>query len=595
MTKGSNKMKSSKLPGRLLPLALLVILVIVGKAIGAQAFAVYGERGDQSAYPGETGPQPAALQSVRAQAAVTDTLSQFGITWTLDLEYEYGQFANGDYWVIGPVTVTAISPASVLSGTRTMNGSMINPSPTSGAIQGYDSSMYGQYGPYYDPALNAARPNNQPLSAANPLILPPGSSLVSTISHHEAGVRPQLQTAAVLTVLAAPPPTGSFRPPYSGSDKTIRYNVSQINAGLLKALSPVASTPELAEVERYFERPWIDHVPNWLSDYLHPSENLPYYSREISTRVGSGALMLHLNVPNKDTLLIRYLQVGIDLYGVAQDGGEHNWVPNGGHSSGRKWPILFAGLMLDDADMQNIGPGDGSGTVYFGEDAQTFYVSQVDIDMTHDPDLRGCYLEEYAQSDLGLVEWGIRHATEPDQDNKAWCAIYRRCCTANAWAGFVLSALIMDVQELWAHDPLFDYQDRYMALQPPGDWTRCQSDFTEEMWDTYRDEFGRDDLELWGLRDDQVIHLSWRVNNVTLPTTSTWRIDYTSETGTVLFPPISIPTNTVRSHTLTGLTNYVWYTVTLNAMLDASPILTDSVRVMPTDRFIYLPLILSGS
>ena len=57
-------------------------------------------------------------------------------------------------------------------------------------------------------------------------------------------------------------------------------------------------------------------------------------------------------------------------------------------------------------------------------------------------------------------------------------------------------------------------------------------------------------------------------------------------------PHNTIPTNTVRSHTLTGLTNYVWYTVTLNAMVDAAPILTDTVRVMPTDRLLYLPVVL---
>ena len=63
-------------------------------------------------------------------------------------------------------------------------------------------------------------------------------------------------------------------------------------------------------------------------------------------------------------------------------------------------------------------------------------------------------------------------------------------------------------------------------------------------------------------------------------------------TGTVLTPQIEIPTSTVRAHTLTDLTNYVWYTVTLNAMMGASPVLTDTVHVMPTDTFLYLPLVL---
>jgi len=42
------------------------------------------------------------------------------------------------------------------------------------------------------------------------------------------------------------------------------------------------------------------------------------------------------------------------------------------------------------------------------------------------------------------------------------------------------------------------------------------------------------------------------------------------------------------------LTNYARYTVTLNAMLDTAPFLTDTVHIMPTDIFVYLPLVIRG-
>jgi hypothetical protein len=35
-----------------------------------------------------------------------------------------------------------------------------------------------------------------------------------------------------------------------------------------------------------------------------------------------------------------------------------------------------------------------------------------------------------------------------------------------------------------------------------------------------------------------------------------------------------------------------WYTVTLHAMLNGRSWLSDTVRVMPTDRFVYLPVML---
>ena len=75
--------------------------------------------------------------------------------------------------------------------------------------------------------------------------------------------------------------------------------------------------------------------------------------------------------------------------------------------------------------------------------------------------------------------------------------------------------------------------------------------------------------------------------------TSTWQIDYDGPTGDPPSPITGIISPT-RAYTLTALTNYVWYTVTLNAMLDSMPFLTDTVAAMPTDLFVYLPLVLKG-
>ncbi len=96
-------------------------------------------------------------------------------------------------------------------------------------------------------------------------------------------------------------------------------------------------------------------------------------------------------------------------------------------------------------------------------------------------------------------------------------------------------------------------------------------------------------VHLSGIPGNQTIYLNWTVEGM-LPMTSTWRIEYHGQTGTAYLPITGI-TNTVRAYTLTGLTNYTWYTVTLNATLGSTSFLTDTVRAMPTDRFVYLPLI----
>lgn len=436
------------------------------------------------------------------------SISQFGITWDFAEEAEYGQFANGDYWVVGPVSISRITPASVetmgittgyeftpsTSGDaepRTMHGSMLNPSPRSNTTQGYesettqgyDSETYAwhsnpetgkRYPTNYGASLNVALG----VSDDNRLQLPAGSSLVSSISH-EQGERPQIKTHAVLTVLDFAPAEGSFRPPYSGSNKTVGFNKDQLNYSLLQRITPVASVLDISTVSDYFEKPWIDHVPNFGARYIHASDNMPDYGREISTDIGEAALMLHLDYSDmeKEELLIRFVQLGIDFYGITQDGGENNWLPNGGHESGRKWPIMFAGLMLGDTDMANIGFTD----VQFGEDGQTFYVDQEVVDRNYEEDCGG-----YASEQIGMPEYGIRHSYNPKADNALWSeSAYRRCCTANAWGGFVLAAHIMDQQANWNHDALFDYQDRYMSTEQEN-YYRQTSTFVEDMWDTYR-------------------------------------------------------------------------------------------------------------
>jgi hypothetical protein len=95
-------------------------------------------------------------------------------------------------------------------------------------------------------------------------------------------------------------------------------------------------------------------------------------------------------------------------------------------------------------------------------------------------------------------------------------------------------------------------------------------------------------LELTGAPANQAIDLKWSVN-VTLPPTSTWRIAYYSQTVPITINNIVSPT---RAYALNGLTNYVWYTVTLNAMLNSTPFLTDTIKLMPTDRFVYLPTVM---
>jgi hypothetical protein len=93
-------------------------------------------------------------------------------------------------------------------------------------------------------------------------------------------------------------------------------------------------------------------------------------------------------------------------------------------------------------------------------------------------------------------------------------------------------------------------------------------------------------LALYGAPGDQTIYLTWKVNT-TLPVTAAWQIDYSGPTS----GQVAGLDGALRAYTLTGLTNYAWYDITLSAMVNGATTMTDTARVMPTGRLIYLPVV----
>ncbi|MCP5095522.1 MAG: hypothetical protein GY943_08225 [Chloroflexi bacterium] len=96
-------------------------------------------------------------------------------------------------------------------------------------------------------------------------------------------------------------------------------------------------------------------------------------------------------------------------------------------------------------------------------------------------------------------------------------------------------------------------------------------------------------LQLSGSPNDQTVYLQWQVNTI-LPGSVTWDITYTGSTGNPTSPIIGLANGT-RSQTITGLQNYTVHQFTLTAMDGGSPILTDTISIMPTDIFVYLPIV----
>jgi len=387
------------------------------------------------------------------------TVSRGGVTWAWQGMKLSGQYANGDWWVVGPVTITSITPASVNSP-RIMHGSMLNPVAGVTAKQGFDNTAAE-----FDSSLNVGRPNGNAISAANPLVITSGSLMSSeSIIDGITSSKTLLEEIAILTVVSSPPPANSFRPPYCGTDKTHRWNKSQLDYSALRSLAPVVSTPSLATLASRFEKPWIEINTQWMGDKIHPVRNQPDYGRNMGYLINDALLSLNLNYSNsqKETLLIRMVQYGIDIYGAAVNGAF--WQANGGHGQSRKAPMLFAGRLLNDSNI--LRWGDKSFKNIFACDHSFFYISQEDVNRpryTAD----GRPRDPYTSAMIGTPEWGEQHNRYPERDGSNWDAYYRTISNS-ALVGGVLAIKLMEMVPSWNNPVVFKYfEGRYVPIEAP--------------------------------------------------------------------------------------------------------------------------------
>jgi len=426
-----------------------------------------------------------------AELPAASSVSQYGITWTFDADYPVGQYVNGDYYVVAPsgLNITKITPASTILATRpkegggtvtnsTVNGSMRNPLASNVATQGFDSNLNGSSGGYRA-GQNVARPGGNDLSASNPMVVPTNSSIVSTISHPNANYRPALNDAAVLTVVSSAPPAGSFRPPYCGTDKTSYWNKSNLNYGILRSLAPVGTTPSLSAQEALVQRPWIEINTEANGRYFHPLNNQPEYGGDMSRLIGIALLSLHLNYSNaqKETLFIRLVQYGIDVYGAAKTGGK--WSANGGHNLGRKMPMVLAGLALNDPNI--LEWADASKHLIFQEDLQTFVVDASQllvIPYTGDGRVR----LPYTAAMIGTPEWGEKHVGDRTRDGSNWGVYYRDVVYRALFAHALTAHLTPGAVNAWKWQVFFDYYDRVKTIAGDSNF----GSFSAGMWNTYR-------------------------------------------------------------------------------------------------------------
>lgn len=425
-------------------------------------------------------------------------VSQYGITWTFDKPAKTGQFITGDWWVEGPVNVVKVTPmpgpvphedlalrknhwndTSLKADTTMRNGSMVVQKV--GTTHGYDSRAAGYTEEETVRFPFELEPDITLISSVSNTSLPVDNFAKDIMWDSEKKSETVMKAAAVLTCVSEIPPKNSFRPPYAGAVKPF-FTSDNILWDQLPALSAAGEVPSWEAFERYFQRPWIDHLMSWSQQQLVPNENGPNYGREHARIVSIASLMVSLDVPRekKEKLTIGLIQRGIDLYGLAMAGGY--WNEGGGHSSGRKWPILFASIMLGEPALAHLPE-----SAIFQEDTQTYYgkgwFGQTALYwMIQHHGKRSRYEEKPPE------QWG-----EWDRTTER----YRICCNAVGWVGSALTARHMKAVKLWNHDAFFDYVDRWMREDDPyargrGKYGRPEKEtttfdpFVTEMWKAHR-------------------------------------------------------------------------------------------------------------
>jgi len=242
-------------------------------------------------------------------------------------------------------------------------------------------------------------------------------------------------------------------------------------------------------MEAAFEKPWIEQNPNWTARYIHPQDNQPAYGRDMAHKLAEGLLSLHLDYSNeeKETLFIRLVQYGIDVYGTAREGGK--WEDLGGHNQGRKMPMILAGLALKDPEILEYA--DAAKHFIFQEDRQTWYVTESDVGRTlYTADKRP--REPYTRDDVGIAEWGEQHTRQPVRDGRNWDAYYRNNVYSSCMGHALAAHLTPGAVELWNWPAFFDYMDRVFKIEGANSSSsnvQTIQPYVAQMWKAYRYKF----------------------------------------------------------------------------------------------------------
>lgn len=231
---------------------------------------------------------------------------------------------------------------------------------------------------------------------------------------------------------------------------------------------------------------FLDHVQHEeCGRFIGPTDAVPSYGRDQMAMLGTTALMLceqpstQMSAVDREALLAVFLQFGVDSYGMIGApnlllGDERRFVGGGGHSGGRKYAVLYAGIVTDNPGMRDAAGRHSNG---FGqrwkEDAQCLVSGQLDWQGLRYRWRSAEAIQVVYQDVAPYDSQGVSHWTyEQCRDEN-----YRVCCTLPAYIYFDLACRLMEnhpaavsiahAMEAWGNDAFFGCVDRFMLPMTP--------------------------------------------------------------------------------------------------------------------------------
>lgn len=445
-------------------------------------------------------------------AIVAESVAAAGVTFLFAAPRPCGQYANGDWWVLGPVSITTMTPASTTqaSGTdadgvayanRVMHGTMVNPgnrvwaaggllaNNTDNSKQGWDGLHRELLGAPTDKNIYESTFNRDPGVMGEPLVVTKGS-VVKFVSNPTppAQRRPVGLDMVVLTVVDAIPAADAIRPGVSRADKTSPCRLSEFNLDVFQNLAPTANAPTFEQalgwVDRYIEAGQVD----FLNNYSHKGiNNHPEYGRNVGNELHRALLCLHLKTfssEQKLTLLSHMAAIADDF--VARH--EENGVTLGGGGGNQfKKPVvaLCAAALGANAPASWRTHLSDAENFRWAEDSQIFSVDGIDISLPRTT-ADGRPRSPYTYQMFGSADWGEAASYQIERSGSNWNAFYRDIVAYSLYPGALAVELTAGAKAGWDHPEFWLYMDTVYLRRREGGAGNTMLPFGLEMTDAYR-------------------------------------------------------------------------------------------------------------